>query len=56
MLKGKADLPPAAELTTAFVPLLLLEAQACQHVGNALVCIIPTGSLKLVHGCLQSVL
>lgn len=49
-------LPPATELATALVPFFLLEAQTRQHIGNALVCIVPTGSLKLVHGCLESIL
>ena len=51
----QAYLPATTEFTAAFVPLLLFEPQPCQHVGNALVCVIPACCLKLVHSRLQTI-
>lgn len=50
-----AHLPPPAELIAALVPVLLLEAQPRQYIGNTLVCVVSPSRLKLVHGSLQLV-
>lgn len=55
MMTPRLHLPTAAELATAFVPFFLLEAQPSEHIGNALVCIIPASSLKLIHCSLQRI-
>jgi len=52
----QVHLPTTTEFTAAFVPLLLFESQPCQHIGNALVCVIPACCLELVHSRLQTII